>query len=67
MQEIPGGENIIVGGNFNGHVGKDRNGYERVHGGYGFGDRNEAGVSILDFAVAYDRIVANTFFKKRDK
>ena len=38
-----------------------------VHGGYGFRDRNEAGVSILDFAVAYDLILANTYFKKRDE
>ena len=38
-----------------------------VHGGYGFGDRNKASVSILDFAVAYDLILANTYFKKRDE
>ena len=38
-----------------------------VHGGYGFGDRNKVGVSILDFAVAYDLIIANIYFKKRDK
>lgn len=37
MQEIPGGEKIIIGGDFNGYVGKDRTGYERVHGGFGFG------------------------------
>ena len=40
---------------------------EMVHGGYAFGDLNEAGVSILDFAIAYDLIVAKTFFKKRDE
>ena len=39
--------------------------YEMVHGGYGFGDRNEASMNILDFAVAYDLIIANTYFKKR--
>ena len=54
-----------MGGDFNGHVGKKRDGYETVHGGYGFRDRNEAGVSILDFAVAYNLIIANTYFKKR--
>ena len=41
--------------------------YEMVHGGYGFGDRNEASMNILDFAVAYDLIIANTYFKKRDE
>ena len=38
-----------------------------VHGGYGFGDKNEAGMSLLDFAVAYDLILAKTYFKKRDE
>ena len=38
-----------------------------VHGGYGFGDRNNFRAAILDFAVAYDLIVANTFFRKRDE
>ena len=42
MQGIPGGEKLIVGGDFNGHVGKDSNGYEMVHGGCIFGDLNEA-------------------------
>ena len=38
-----------------------------VHGGYGFGDRNEAGKSILDFALASDLVVANTMYKKREE
>ena len=33
-----------------------------VHGGHGFGDINDSGEAILDFAVAYDLIVANAFF-----
>ena len=41
LQEIPVGENLVIGGDFNGHVGIDKLGYERVHGGYGFSDRNE--------------------------
>lgn len=31
----------------------------------GFGTRNESGGEILEFAVAYDLAVANTYFKKR--
>ena len=38
-----------------------------VYGGYVFGDRNEASMSILDFVVAYDLILANTYFIKRDE
>ena len=65
IQEIPLGEKIYIGGDFNGHVGEDRVGYEIVHGGHGFGDRNDEGESILDFAMAYDFVLVNTCFKKR--
>ncbi|XP_028087556.1 uncharacterized protein LOC114288271 [Camellia sinensis] len=51
LQEIPVEENLIKSGDFNGHVGIDKLGYEMVHGGYDFGNRNEAGESILDFAL----------------
>ena len=37
------GEKIFIGGYFNGHVGSNKMGYERVHGGFGFGDQNAAG------------------------
>ena len=67
IRGIPQGEHIFIGGDFNGHVGKDRRGYEMVHGGHGFGDRNNSDEAILDFAVAYDLIAANTFFRKRDE
>ncbi|XP_071708680.1 uncharacterized protein [Rutidosis leptorrhynchoides] len=41
-------------------------GYAGVHGGFGYGVRNEEGLSILEFAVAHDLAVVNSFFKKRD-
>jgi hypothetical protein len=40
-------------------------GFEGVHGGFGYGDRNQEGKDILDFAVAYDLLVVSTFFRKR--
>ena len=67
MRGIPQGEHIFIGRDINGHVGKDRGGYEMVHSGHGFVDINDYGEAILDFAVAYDLIVANTFFRKRDE
>ena len=33
----------MIAGDFNGHVGQAAEGYERLHGGYGFGDRNREG------------------------
>ena len=67
MRGIPQGEHVFIGGDFNDHVVKDRGGYEMVHSGHSFGDRNDLGEAILDFAVAYDLIVANTIFRKRDE
>ena len=60
MQGIPAEEKIFIGGDFNGHVGNSRSGFENVHGGYDFRDRNDARNLILDFAISYDMILANT-------
>ncbi|XP_071712604.1 uncharacterized protein [Rutidosis leptorrhynchoides] len=48
------------------HIGAEAEGYEGAYGGFGFGPRNEEGCSILDFAIAHEMVVANSFFKKRD-
>src|SRR5664279_4742913 len=57
-------EHLVVCGDMNGHVGKEGNGFEGVHGGYGFGSRNVEGEMLLEFADAMDLVVANTWFKK---
>jgi hypothetical protein len=31
-------------------------------GGFGYGSRNQEGEGVLNFALAYDLIVANTLF-----
>ena len=61
---LPEEEMVILGGDLNGHVGADATRYEGVHGGYGYGQRNTAGETILEFGVAMDMIVCNTWFKK---
>nr|GEU77727.1 hypothetical protein [Tanacetum cinerariifolium] len=53
-------------GYLNGHIGAAVGGYTGVHGGFGFGDRNEEGCTILEFDTAHELVVANFFFKKRD-
>ena len=37
-----------------------------AHGGFRYGSRNQEGEDILDFAIAYNPVIANTFFRKRD-
>ena len=57
---------IFIGGDLNGHVGKDSDNFERIHGGFGFGVRNEKRKSILKFMFRHDFVVSNAFFKKRE-
>ncbi|XP_075091654.1 uncharacterized protein LOC142171849 [Nicotiana tabacum] len=51
---IPHTEKLFIGGDFNGHIGATSEGYDDVHGGFGFGDRNGGSTSLLDFARAFD-------------
>nr|XP_016488582.1 PREDICTED: craniofacial development protein 2-like [Nicotiana tabacum] len=50
---------------FNGHIGATSGGYNDVRGGFGFGDRNGGGTSLLDFARAFDLVIANLNFPER--
>ena len=65
---IPASEFLIPCGDWNGHVGSSGSGYKEVHDGYGYGkpDADTGGERILEYALAYDLILGNTCFKKRD-
>ncbi|XP_071729258.1 uncharacterized protein [Rutidosis leptorrhynchoides] len=64
VRTCPPDHRLIIGGDLNGHIGTNVKGYLGAHGGFGYGVRNEEGLSILDFAIAHDLAVANSFFKK---
>nr|XP_009771685.1 PREDICTED: uncharacterized protein LOC104222193 [Nicotiana sylvestris] len=53
IHDIPHTEKLFLGGDFNGHIEVTFGGYDDVHGGFGFGDRNERGASLLDFVRAF--------------
>src|SRR5206468_11931780 len=57
-------ESVFVCGDMNGHVGCDPAGFESEHGGNGFGNRNTEGEMLLEFAIAMELIVCNTFYTK---
>ncbi|KAG5631949.1 hypothetical protein H5410_003666 [Solanum commersonii] len=59
-------EKIVIGGDFNGHIGATSNGFDDVHGGFGFGERNGGGTSLLDFAKAFELVIANSCFPKKE-
>ena len=67
MRRIPLREEIVIGGAINGHVGKDGSNFEMSHEGHGYGQQNPEGESILSFAQAYNLVVANTYFQKKDE
>ncbi|XP_050133100.1 uncharacterized protein LOC126609148, partial [Malus sylvestris] len=67
VQGIAQTEKLFIGGDLNGHVGRETDNYGGFHSGHGFGEINEDGEAILDFAMTYDLFLANTFFKKREE
>nr|GEV19846.1 retrovirus-related Pol polyprotein LINE-1 [Tanacetum cinerariifolium] len=47
VKECPTDQRLIIGGDLNGHFGAAADEYTVVHGGFGFGDRNEEGFKEL--------------------
>lgn len=42
--------------------------YEKVHVGYGFGERNEMGLRIMDnFAQVYELAIKNFVYRRREE
>jgi hypothetical protein len=37
-----------------------------AHGGFSYGSRNYEGKDVLDFAMTFDLMIANTLFRKRE-
>ena len=66
LKDIGENEQLIICGDFNGHVGAEADGFEGVHGGKGFGIRNTEGEMLLEFADAMGLVVGNTWFTKTD-
>ncbi|KAH0668323.1 hypothetical protein KY285_029529 [Solanum tuberosum] len=66
VRGIPNTERIVIGGDFNGHIGATFSGFDDVHGGFGFGERNGGGTSLLDFAKAFELVIANSCFPKKE-
>ena len=67
VRGVPSSEKIVVAGDFNGHIGALPGGFGDVHGGFGFGERNEEGATLLEFARAFGLVVVNSGFPKKDE
>jgi hypothetical protein len=66
VRSVTSGEKLFIGGDLHFHVCTSNTGFERVHGGFGYGIRNQEGKDVLRFSLAYDMVVANTLFKMRE-
>ncbi|KAM3269200.1 hypothetical protein P3S67_030082 [Capsicum chacoense] len=65
IRGVPSSEKLFLGEDFNGHIEHLPIGYDDVHDGFGFGDRNDEGTSLLDFARAFGLVVVNSSFSKK--
>ncbi|KAK3549380.1 hypothetical protein QTP86_001245 [Hemibagrus guttatus] len=57
MESIPTGERVVIGADFNGHVGEGNTGDEEVMGKFGVKERNLDGQMVVDFAKRMDMAV----------
>ena len=66
IEDLPKKDVKIVIGDWNAKVGMDRVGWEHVMGQYGYGQRNERGERLLEFAAKNDLFITNTRFQQKD-
>ena len=66
MENVSKDEMVVIGGDLNGHVGKESDGYKGVHGGFGYGKRNVEGEQVLEFCDSHELIVCGTQFLKEE-
>ncbi|CAF2091543.1 unnamed protein product [Rotaria magnacalcarata] len=56
---------LILTGDWNAKIGNDNTDWKSVMGKYGYGDRNERGERLLEFAIVHDLYVCNTKFQHK--
>ncbi|XP_014679471.1 PREDICTED: uncharacterized protein LOC106819341 [Priapulus caudatus] len=61
----PASEQLIIFGDWNGHIGAESTGFREVHGGQAIGQRNTKGERVLEFAFANELVVGNFWYKKK--
>jgi len=67
ISEIAEGDTVIIAGDMNAHIGRDRRGYEEVMGGNGIGQRNAEGEEMLQLCQQHGLKVWNTMSRKREE
>ena len=65
VQSITNKERLVIGVDFNGHVGERKRRDEEAMGRFGVKKRNLEGQVLMDFAKRMKMAVWNTYFQKR--
>ena len=66
VASIPDSNTLMICVDWNGHIGKETEGYEEAHGRRAYGVRNTEGERVLEFAVAHNMTISNSWFAKSD-
>ena len=67
VESLPKEERVVIGADFNGHVGEGNRGNENIMGRYGDKARNAEGQMVVDFVTRMEMAVLNTYFKKSEE
>ena len=67
VESIPKEERVVIGADFNGHVGEGNRGDDNVMERYVDKVRNAEGQMVVNFATRMEMTVVNTYFKKREE
>jgi len=66
LDDLPKKDIKIITGDWNAKVGSDNSGWEKVMGRYGYGDQNDRGERLLEFATRNNFFVCNTRFQQKE-
>ena len=67
VESVSKDERVVIGADFNGHVGEGNKEDEEVMGRYGLNKRNAEGQMVVEFAKRMEMAVVNTYFKKKEE
>ena len=65
LNDSPKKDIKVIVGDWNAKIGRDRDRWDTVMGRYGYGERNDRGERLLDFAVQHNMHICNTEFQQK--
>src|SRR3984885_13144471 len=66
IEEVNKQDILILEGDWNAKVGSENAGWEKVMGKFGYGNRNERGERLLEFAADNELMICNTRFQQKE-